>query len=205
MSYFQTTSIHNVEVKLDNSRDILKNIYTIMTNYKANRKLFPEKLNYVFVKERSKSYTVIKEYNLLDFYFGFLLNSIRLKKGDKSFASYYMSNNSGKKYFFKFHLNDKTSIGVPDFDMTILLDKFNVEDLIKIYTALLMEYKIFLVFDNYEDINIIIWSLISILFPMKWNLPIIPFIAKKLNTDFLETIVPTIAGCPSSLIPLVFV
>jgi hypothetical protein len=175
-----------------------------MTNYKANRKLFPEKLNYVFVKEKSKSYTVIKEYNLLDFYFGFLLNSIRLKKGDKSFASYYMSNNSGKKYFFKFHLNDKTSIGVPDFDMTILLDKFNVEDLIKIYTALLMEYKIFLVFDNYEDINIIIWSLISILFPMKWNLPIIPFIAKKLNTDFLETIVPTIAGCPSSLIPLVY-
>lgn len=114
-----------------------------------------------------------------------------------------MSNNSGKKYFLKFHLNDKTTFGVPDFDLTILLDKFNVEDLIKIYTAMLMEYKVFIVFDNYEDINIIIWSLISLLFPMKWNLTIIPFMGKKLDPEFLESIVPTIIGCPSVLISMV--
>ena len=44
-----------------------------------NKTLFKEKLNYIFLKDKNKSYTVLKEFNAIDFYFSFVLNSIKIK------------------------------------------------------------------------------------------------------------------------------
>ena len=61
-----------------------------------------------------------------------------------------------------------------------------------------MEFKIILIFENYEEINNIIWSLIHLLFPFKWRMHIITFITPNM-TEYLEAPLPIIIGCHSSL------
>jgi hypothetical protein len=159
-----------------------------------NKTLFKEKLNYIFLKDKQKSYTVLKEFNALDFYFSFMLNCMKIKKGTKNFIFPYIGNNSGKKYYFKFNQKNNTDFAFPNFDLTILLEKFNVEDLVKVFTCMLMEFKVILIFDNYEDINNIIWSLIHLLFPLKWRMHVITFITNSM-TEYLEAPLPILIGC----------
>ena len=160
---------------------------------------FQDKHNLIFLKEKA-FYTVLKEINNLDFYFSYILNCMKVKANyERSYFVNYLGNNSGKKTFMKFHIDEKFGYPIPDIDITLLLDKFNVEDIIKIYIGLLMEYKIILVFSENEDVNLIIWSLLSLIYPLKWNLPIISFISPSM-TDFLETPFSIIAGVPSNMI-----
>ena len=159
-----------------------------------NKTLFKEKLNYIFLKDKNKSYTVLKEFNAIDFYFSFVLNSIKIKKGTKNYIFPYIGNNSGKKHYHRFHQKNENDFVYPNVDLTILLEKFNVEDLVKIFTCLLMEFKIILIFDNHEEINHIIWSLIHLLFPLKWRMHVITFITPSM-TEYLEAPLPIIIGC----------
>lgn len=161
-------------------KEILENIFSIITNYKINKTMFPEQLKYIYVKDKSKSYTVLKEYTNLEFYFSFILNSLKYSREEKSNYVNYIGNNAGKKCFLKYYINGKNGYNIVDYDMTLLLDRFNVEDLIKIYIGLLMEYKLIIVFDNYEEINLIMFSIISLLFPLKWKFPIVSFITPQL-------------------------
>lgn len=65
----------------------------------------------------------------------------------------HIGNNMDKKAFLDFHINSKSFLKLKDFEISILMDLINVENLIKIYIGMLMEYKIILVFENYEAIK----------------------------------------------------
>lgn len=182
-------------------KEILNNIYGIISNYKINKTMFPEQLKYVYLKDKLKSYTVFKEYTILEFYFSFFMNSLKFfnNEGEGSYHINYLGNNTGKKSFTKFNLNDKCGFPLADFDMTIILDKINVEDSIKIHMSLMMEYKLILIFDDYQDINILIFSLINLIYPLKWNFPIISFITPTLM-ETLEAPFGMIIGVHSKYI-----
>jgi hypothetical protein len=164
--------------------------------------MFPEQLKYVYLKHnKSKSYTVLKEHSIIDFYFSFLLNSLLHSKEEKSFYLNSIGNNAGKKCFIKYHLNSNYGYPLKDFDLTTLLDKFNVEDLIKIYLCLLVEYKLILIFEDYEDINTLIFSLIALIYPLKWNFPVVSFITQSL-IETLEAPFGIIIGLPMKFLPV---
>jgi hypothetical protein len=177
-------------------KDILNNIFSIASNYKINKTLFPDQLKYVYLKEKSKSYTVLKEFSILEFYFSFLLNCLKFSNKDAGIYVSYIGNNAGKKCFTKLYLNDKVGYPLVDFDMTLLLDRFNVDDLIKIYMSLLMEHKVILMFDDYQEINLIIFSLITLLYPLKWNFPVISFVTQTL-LETLEAPFGMLIGLPN--------
>lgn len=183
-------------------KEVLNNIYSIVSNYKINKTMFPEQLKYVYLKDKTKSYTVLKEYSILEFYFSFILNSMKYSKEERSYYVNYIGNNAGKKCFLKYHTNDNFGYPLLDFDLTILLDKFNVEDLIKIYLGLLMEYKLILIFDDYQDINTIIFSITSLICPLKWNFPLISFITPTLM-ETLEAPFAMIIGVHSKYLNIV--
>lgn len=107
----------------------------------------------------------------------------------------------GKKAFLKVHINSKSFLKIKDYDISILMDLINIENLIKIYIGLLMEYKIILIFDNYETINKLIFSLLSLLFPLKWKLPIISYALEPL-IDSLEAPFGMICGLHSKFLPI---
>jgi hypothetical protein len=161
-------------------KELLNNFHSIQLNHKEYRKNSSEQLNYIYLRDKSKSYTVLKEYSVLEFYFAFVLNSLKLPKEETSFYINYIGNNMGKKCFLKYFTNSKHSFPLVDYDTTKLLEYFNIEDLIKIYMGLLMEYKLILVFEDYETINDLIFSLVNLLFPLKWKFPIISFISPSL-------------------------
>jgi hypothetical protein len=162
-------------------KEFLNDMMSIIINYKLNKALFPEQLKYVCLKDKVKSYTVLKEYYILEFYFAFVLNSIKQTKEENGYNILSVGNNIGRKIFMKYYQNSSgNGFPIPDYDMTLLLDRFNVEDLIKIYMCLLMEYKLILIFDDYSDINLLIFAIISLLYPLKWNFPIISFITPSL-------------------------
>lgn len=179
--------------------EILTNFAEILINYKTKKNYFPEQLRYILYKEEKKTYTVIKENNLFEFYFSFLMNKLKIEKKRKSMQLAYPNNSFGKKTLFKFNLNCKDGYFSPNFDLSIIFDYFNVDDIIKIYLAMLMEFKIIFIFDDYNTINEIIFSFVHLLFPLKWNYPIVSFINRSL-LDMLEAPFGIILGVPIEFI-----
>lgn len=128
-------------------------------------------------------YKNYEQYNLISFYFSFLLNSLNIASSNSLSMpqSFYISDlpiknkeasNSNNDYFIKYFIDNGSPFPLHDYNMSILLDKFHIEDLITIYQAILLEYKIILVYENYEKINTIIFSLLDLIYPFKWHYPI---------------------------------
>lgn len=167
----------------ESHRKILKNIYSIMLNYYLNKINNKDKIRTVYLSETNKLY---KEYRIIDFYFGFLLNSLTIKSDNndtdkevESFCVYNIPNNKNSKYFLTYCTHDSTHFPLKDYNMSILFEQFHVEDLIYLYQSMLMEYKIIIIFDNYEEINNILYSLASLLFPLKWKFLIISYLLNE--------------------------
>lgn len=156
----------------------------------------------MYIKNNNNSYkNVFKEYKLLEFYFGFLLNSLKLKREEKSYYISHIGNNMGKKSFLNFNINSQAFLKIKDYDITKILDIINIEHLIKLYIGILLEYKIILIFEEYETINEIIFSLLSLIYPLKWRLPVISYILESL-LDSLEAPFGMICGLHTKFLPI---
>ena len=152
---------------LNTHRMILTKLFDIIVNYFKYKRTNPSNL---FTFEGYKKYT------LISFYFSFFLNSLDLSSSydSDSARSFYIIDSSDREDSeqVKFYIDNGSLLPLYDFDMSILLERFYIEDLIMIYQGILLEYKIILVFNNYEEINVIINSLLSLIYPFKWKYPI---------------------------------
>ena len=194
-------------------KNILEYIYKIIYNYYLYKnkninllqKIYHE--NYFF---REKIF--INEYTLLSFYFSFLLNAWDINPiNNKMIKSFYVlplksenknqineNNNSiNKEFFMKLYIDDKSFFPIKDYDLTFLLNIFHIEDLIILYQGLLMEFEIILIFNNFENINIIIHSLLSLIYPLKWKFPITSFLLPETEV-MLDAPFATIIGVHES-------
>lgn len=93
---------------------------------------------------------------------------------------------------------DYTPFPIHDVDNLDIIKYFEPIDLIKLYFAMLCEYKILILFNNVENINTLIYSLVSLLYPFKWDLPIISFIDDN-QIDMIETPFSSLIGVPISM------
>ena len=213
-------------------KEILENIYNIISNYYIYKNQNQNLIKKVYI-ENSNSNNMIffSEYQLLGFYFSFLLNSFDINpNNNKLIKSFFVlplsslannnnssinnsinSNSSNKNsnsqlnnaknqkddYFMKLYIDDKTPFPIKDYNLSILLDKFHVDDLIILYQSLLMEYEIILIFNNFEEINIIIYSLLAILYPLKWKFPITSFLLPETEV-MLDAPFATVIGVHES-------
>ena len=60
---------------------------------------------------------------------------------------------------------------------------------------MLSEFKIFIIFKDYSQIKTLIFSLLSLLFPLKWDLPIVSYINTD-QSDIIETQFSAPIGIP---------
>ena len=100
-------------------------------------------------------------------------------------------------FFMKIYIDDKSPFPIKDYNLSILLDLFQIDDLIIIYQGLLMEFELILIFNNFENINIIIHSLLSLIFPLKWKFPITSFLLPETEV-MLDAPFATIIGVHES-------
>ena len=125
---------------LNTHRMILTKLFDIIVNYFKYKRTNPSNL---FTFEGYKKYT------LISFYFSFFLNSLDLSSSydSDSARSFYIIDSSDREDSeqVKFYIDNGSLLPLYDFDMSILLERFYIEDLIMIYQGILLEYKIILV------------------------------------------------------------
>ena len=193
----------------DTQKKILEYIYKILINhysYKNTNLNLVRKILYENYFSHEKIF--IEEYSLLPFYFSFILNSWDINpSNNKLIKSFHVlplksenilnNNKTTSDFFIKLFINDKSPFPIKDYNISILLYKFHIDDLIIIYQALLMEYEIILIFDNFEEINILIYSLLSLIYPLKWKFPITSFLLPETEV-MLDAPFATIIGVHES-------
>ena len=193
----------------DTQKKILEYIYKILINhysYKNTNLNLVRKILYENYFSHEKIF--IEEYSLLSFYFSFILNSWDINpSNNKLIKSFHVlplksenilnNNKITSDFFIKLFINDKSPFPIKDYNISILLYKFHIDDLIIIYQALLMEYEIILIFDNFEEINILIYSLLSLIYPLKWKFPITSFLLPETEV-MLDAPFATIIGVHES-------
>ena len=193
----------------DTQKKILEYIYKILINhysYKNTNLNLIRKILYENYFSHEKIF--IEEYSLLPFYFSFILNSWDINpSNNKLIKSFHVlplksenilnNNKITSDFFIKLFINDKSPFPIKDYNISILLYKFHIDDLIIIYQALLMEYEIILIFDNFEEINILIYSLLSLIYPLKWKFPITSFLLPETEV-MLDAPFATIIGVHES-------
>ena len=193
----------------DTQKKILEYIYKILINYYSYKNTnlnLVRKILYENYFSHEKIF--IEEYSLLSFYFSFILNSWDINpSNNKLIKSFHVlplksenilnNNKIISDFFIKLFINDKSPFPIKDYNISILLYKFHIDDLIIIYQALLMEYEIILIFDNFEEINILIYSLLSLIYPLKWKFPITSFLLPETEV-MLDAPFATIIGVHES-------
>ena len=185
-------------------KTFLEYIYNIIINfysYKNNKNSnLLKKICYENYFSHEK--ILFNEYFLIPFYFSFILNSFDVNpSNNKLIKSFHIiplkSENDINDFFIQLYIDDKIPFPIKDYDISILLSKFHIEDLIILYQSLLMEYEIILIFNNFEEINIIIYSLLSLIYPLKWNFPITSFLLPETEV-MLDAPFATIIGVHES-------
>ena len=193
----------------DTQKKILEYIYKILINYYSYKNTNLNLIRKILYENYfSHEKIFIEEYSLLSFYFSFILNSWDINpSNNKLIKSFHVlplksenilnNNKITSDFFIKLFINDKSPFPIKDYNISILLYKFHIDDLIIIYQALLMEYEIILIFDNFEEINILIYSLLSLIYPLKWKFPITSFLLPETEV-MLDAPFATIIGVHES-------
>ena len=193
----------------DTQKKILEYIYKILINYYSYKNTNLNLIRKILYENYfSHEKIFIEEYSLLPFYFSFILNSWDINpSNNKLIKSFHVlplksenilnNNKITSDFFIKLFINDKSPFPIKDYNISILLYKFHIDDLIIIYQALLMEYEIILIFDNFEEINILIYSLLSLIYPLKWKFPITSFLLPETEV-MLDAPFATIIGVHES-------
>lgn len=82
-----------------------------------------------------------------------------------------------------------------DLDLSILLKFFSSKDLTLVFASILLESKLFLIYDDISVINKIINSFLYLIFPFKWNYPLVSFISSSsCLSEFFEAPFASILG-----------
>ena len=157
-------------------KEILSHFIDIITNYFINNSniITNKKFREIYINNKQFN-KIFDEYRLLPLYFSLILN-ITLNNNKKNICLANISNNYFQNIFCKIIINSKKNNSVlllKEYDTSIILEKFYVDDLIKIYCALLLDKSIIILFNDYHEINILIHSLLSLTYPInksiKWN------------------------------------
>ena len=154
-------------------KEILSHFIDIISNYfnvNSVGNLHNKKMKEVYCGNE-----YFEEYRLIPFYFSFFLN-FNLDNNNinndkiKNICITNLPNNYYQNIFCKINLNPRTKtsiLSLKEYDTSILLEKFYIEDILKLYYALLLDKSLIFLFNDHSDINIIINSLLSITYPFE--------------------------------------
>ncbi len=177
---------------LDTCKMILENLFHIFFSKNDQQKFYY--FQNLQTKNCKNKYFITQDKEIMEFYMSFILNILPYQQEYNHILVNYLNNNFAKTTFLTYHVESQNSIPIKDFNLFILFQKFNIEDLIHIYLSILIGNKIIIVFENYEEINQILLSLISIIYPLNWKkFPFITYITSDM-IEILDSPISIIMG-----------
>ena len=153
----------------ESHKEILTHLIDIITNYFINNSTNTNnKKNREVYLTNVQPNEAFEEYRLIPFYISFFLNLVIKDSNKNNLCLSNISNNYFQNILCKITLNSKKNNSIlllKEYDTSIILEKFYIDDLIKLYCAILLDKSIILIFNDYYEINILIYSLLSIIYP----------------------------------------
>ena len=104
----------------------------------------------------------------------------------------------GKKQRLEVLGLNQSKLPQTNFNMVILLDYFDVQEILLLLKLLLLEQKVLIVADNYRLLPIICDALINALYPFSWTCAFIPVVTENL-VKYLQTPMPFLMGIEEHL------
>ncbi|CAD5219985.1 unnamed protein product [Bursaphelenchus xylophilus] len=100
----------------------------------------------------------------------------------------------------EFALPDHTRFSMMDFPLHLPLELLNVDTVITLLTAVMLEHKVILQSRNYNAVSMCVMSLVALLYPLEYMFPVIPLLPTFLQNAEQLLLAPTpfIIGLPAS-------
>jgi hypothetical protein len=93
-------------------------------------------------------------------------------------------------------------INIVNTKISILLNKFNIDNIVIIFRLMLFEKRILFIDDDYTTLSLVADNFISLLYPFQWEHTYIPIMSDQM-LQMLQSFLPFVNGINSSLINLV--
>jgi hypothetical protein len=161
-----------------------------------NMKLFndvPKLFKYVVSDDSKLSYSYALVIKRLGFFLSLIFNCLRASSSGEVINIYRSVEKNKSLIKYENSFTSSKHFKVENFDFSILFNKIKINVLIQLYAAILLERKIIIVTNDVCNNAVIIETLQTLLYPMKWNLFSVAVITTE-TADFLDAPFPYILG-----------
>jgi len=153
----------------------------------------PKLFKYVSSDETKLSYSYALVLKRLGFFISLMFNCLRASSSGEVINIYRQADRNRSLIKYENSITSSKHFKVENFDFSILFNKLKIKVLIQLYAAVLLERKIVIVTADVCTNAIIIETLQTLLYPMKWNLFSVAVITTE-TCDFLDAPFPYIIG-----------
>ena len=153
----------------------------------------PKLFNYITSDETKLSYSYALVIKRLGFFISLMFHWLRASNSGEVIEIYKSTPHKRTLIKYENSITSSRHFKVDNFDFSLLMTKIKIKVLIQLYAAILLERKIVIVTGDVWNNAIIIETLQTLLYPMKWNL----FSVAVITTDtheFLDAPFPYIIG-----------
>ncbi|CAI2364368.1 unnamed protein product [Moneuplotes crassus] len=168
-------------------QDLVKNL---------NSKLFndiPKLFKYVEADNSKLSLSYSLMTKRLAFFISLMFTCLKAGCGGEVINVFKTSDKKKSLIKYENSITSSRQFKVENFDFHVLFSKIKINVLIQLYIAILLERKIIIITSDTSTNSIVIEILLSLLYPMKWNLPIVSVLSEA-TFDYLDAPMPYIMG-----------
>ncbi|KAL3072106.1 hypothetical protein niasHS_016281 [Heterodera schachtii] len=103
----------------------------------------------------------------------------------------------------EFALPDHTRLSLVDFPLHLPLELLQIDAILQILTAIMLEYKVILQSRNCNAVSVCVMALVALLYPLEYMFPVIPLLPVFMPSAEQLLLAPTpyIIGVPASFFP----
>ena len=125
----------------------------------------------------------IKETSLFEFYSSTLFSLLKITDQDQLIV-YEDFNKENPSEILRFQMSNSPGLNIPSFDFWLLFEKLDIDNILKLFSCLLLEKQMIFFSDSTKELINICETLLSLINPLTWGCIYIPF----LPIDMWETL-----------------
>ena len=149
---------------------------------------------------KSKIFTIsnckkVKETRLFEFYSSMIFSILHISDQDQ-LISYQDLNKENPSETLRFQINNSIGLNIPSFDFWLIFSKLSIENIIRLFTSVLLEKQIIIFSKSSKDLINISETLLNIISPLIWGCIYIPFLPIDM-WETLHAMMPFIIGIDS--------
>ena len=212
------TSLIFYELAIDSSNKrayLIPMVYTLISSYPVfgfqkqylealfndwvrnlNRRLFndiPKLFKQVVSDETKLSYSYGIVAKRLSFFTSFMFHCLKAGFTGEMINIYKMSPSKHSLMKFENSITSSKHFKIDNFDFSLLFKKIKIKTLMQLYAAILLERKVIIVTNNVSINAVVIEILLTLLYPMKWDLLLVANVTMK-TSAFVDAPFPYIIG-----------